>query len=129
MLRIRTREEKYQIMTSIKRATFECTEVSFIELLKKKLRLLNCSPSELLQAITDMKEFIVRVLDKDKCWCAERGIYDWFVSEIFQVSLTTMHLPLPMHPLCKTSSVLPDLIDIQQPIVASLSTLLIWIQV
>lgn len=58
MLRIRTREEKYQIMTSIKRATFECTEVSFIELLKKKFRLLNCSPSELLQAITDMKEFI-----------------------------------------------------------------------
>lgn len=35
MLRIRTREEKYQIMTSFKRATFECTEVSFIELLKK----------------------------------------------------------------------------------------------
>lgn len=34
MLRIRTREEKYQIMTSFKRATFECTEVSFIELLK-----------------------------------------------------------------------------------------------
>lgn len=64
MLRIRTRGEKYQMLTSIKRATFECTEVSFIELLKKNLRLLNCSPSELLQAITDMKEFIVCVWTK-----------------------------------------------------------------
>lgn len=52
------------MLTSIKRATFECTEVSFIELLKKKLRLLNCSPSELLQAITDMKEFIECVWTK-----------------------------------------------------------------
>lgn len=28
------------MLTSIKRATFECTEVSFIELLKKKIKVI-----------------------------------------------------------------------------------------
>lgn len=87
---------------------------SFIHrILKNKLRLLNCSPSELLQAITDMKEFIVCVWTLRQvlvCW--KRHL--WLVCFRNIPSFSHNHASTPSHLFCKTSSVLPDF-DIQQP--------------
>lgn len=124
MLRIRTRGEKYQMLTSIKRATFECT--GFIHrIIKKKIKVIKLFSQWTTSGNYRHDRIYSMCLDKDKGWCAERGIYDCFVSEIFQVSLTTMHLPPPIlsvkhHPCF--------LILTSNNLVASLSTLLIWIQ-
>lgn len=99
MLRIRTREEKYQMLTSIKRATFECTEVSFIELLKKKIKVIKLFSQWTTSGNYRHERIYSMCLDKDKCWCAERGIYDWFVSEIFRFSHNPPILSVKHH-LC-----------------------------